>query len=95
MKRVTRTIETTTIYPATVAMVDGKLVTTPLEPVVIKSEPYTETKAMKLIRNTYGRTGNYVIADKETKKDVYAIDVDKFMEIATIVTDDEVEAEEI
>lgn len=95
MKRITRTIETHTIYPATVTMVDGKLVTNELKPLTLNSVAYTEARAMKAIRSEYGRTGNYVIINKETKKDVYAVDVDKFMEIAKIVAEDEVEAEEI
>ena len=95
MKRITRTIETHTIYPATVTMVDGQLITKELEPLVLNSVAYTETRAMKAIRNAYGRTGNYVIAKKETKKDVYAVDVDKFMEIAKIVTDEEEDPSEV
>lgn len=95
MKRITRTIETHTIYPATVTMVDGKVVTNYLKPLTLTSVVYTEARAMKAIRKEYGRTGNYVIIDKETKKDVYAVDVDKFMEIAKIVTEDEADEEEI
>lgn len=95
MNRITRTIETHTIYPATVNMVDGQLIIEELEPLVLNSVAYTEKRAMTAIRNVYGRTGNYVITKKETKRDVYAADVDKFMEIAKIVTDEEEEASEV
>lgn len=49
MKKVTRTIETHTINSATVTMEDGKIVTTPLDPISISNVTMNNDKALKLV----------------------------------------------
>lgn len=83
MKKVTRTIETHKITPAIVAMKNGKLETTQLDPIVVSNVTMNEQKALKLIQKTYGKTKQYVITRIETTKTTYAMDVEKFMELAS------------
>lgn len=83
MKKVTRTIETHKITPATVSMKNGKLETTPLEPIEVSNVTMNEKKALKLVQKAYGKTKQYVITGIETTKTTYALDFEKFMELAT------------
>lgn len=83
MKKVTRTIETHKITPATVAMKNGKLETTPLEPIEVSDVTMNEQKALKLVQKAYGKTKQYVITGIEATKTTYALDFEKFMELAT------------
>lgn len=92
MKKVTRTIETHKIIPASVAMKNGKLEMTPLDPIEVSNVTMNEQKALKLAQKTYGKTKPYVITGIETTKTTYALDVEKFMELATPI-DGEAEEE--
>lgn len=83
MKKVTRTIETHKITPATIAMKNGKLETTPLEPIEVSNVTMNEQKALKLVQKAYGKAKQYVITGIETTKTTYALDFEKFMELAT------------
>ena len=91
MKRITRTIETHTVYGATVAMVNGKLTTEDLDPVILSNVPYTEDRALREIRRAYGRTGSYVVLNHTTDKETYALPIEKFMELAELIPEKEVE----
>lgn len=83
MKKVTRTIETHKITPATVSMKNGKLEMTQLEPVEAINVSMNEKKALKLVQKAYGKTNQYIIVGIETTKTTYALDFEKFMELAT------------
>lgn len=89
MKKVTRTIETHTINSATVAMEDGKIVTTPLEPISISNVTMNNEKALKLVRKMYGKNSNYVITGIDTEKVTYGVPFEKFMELAEVISGNE------
>ena len=84
MKKVTRTFETHKIYPATVKVENGQVVTEGLAPITVFNDTMSQEKALKLTRKQYGRTGNYVIMDIITTKDTYEMPVDKFIELADL-----------
>lgn len=83
MKKVTRTIETHKITAATVAMKNGKLEKTTLDPIVVSNVTMNEQKALKLVQKTFGKIKQYVITEIKTTKTTYALDFEKFMELAT------------
>lgn len=89
MKRLTRTVETHTINGASVTVEDGKIVTTPLEPISISNVTMNNEKALKLVRKKYGRTGNYVIIGIDTEKVTYGLPFEKFMELAEVISGNE------
>lgn len=94
MKKITRTIETHTINSATVTMEDGKIVTTPLEPISISNVTMNNEKALKLVRKKYGKTGNYVITGIDTEKVTYGLPFEKFMELADVISGNEKDEDE-
>lgn len=89
MKRVTRTIETHTINSATVTMDNGKIATIPLEPISISNVTMNYDKALKLVCKKYGKNGNYVITGIDTKKVTYGMPLEKFMELAEVISGNE------
>lgn len=94
MKKVTRTIETHTINSATVTMEDGKIVTTPLEPISISNVTMNNEKALKLVSKKYGKNCNYVITGIDTKKVTYVLPFEKFMELAEVISGNEKDEDE-
>ena len=88
MKKVTRSFETHRIYPATVKVENGKVVTEDLAPITVFNDTMNQEKALKLTRKEYGRNGNYVILDICTTKDTYGMTVDKFLEQAELVIEE-------
>ena len=94
MKKVTRTIETHTIKSATVTMEDGKIVTTPLEPISISNVTINNDKALKLVRKKFGKNGNYVITEINTEKVTYGLPFEKFMELAEVINGNEKDEDE-
>lgn len=91
MKKVTRTFETHKIFPATVKVENGQIVTEELEPITVFNDTMNQEKALKLTRKEYGRNGNYVILDICTTKDTYGMTVGKFLEQADLIVDDDLE----
>lgn len=89
MKKVTRTIETHTINSATVTMENGKIATTSLDPISISNVTMNDDKALKLVRKKYGKKGNYVITGIDTKKVTYGLPIEKFMELAEVISGNE------
>lgn len=89
MRKVTRTIETHTINSATVAIENGKIATTSLEPISISNITMNNDKALKLVREKYGKNGNYVITGIDTKKVTYGLPFEKFMELAEVISGNE------
>ena len=88
MKMITRTIETHTIWPRTVNMIDNHLESAPLEPITVTNTAMNKEKALKLVRKKYGKDGNYVIAKIETQHTLYGLEVEKFMELAHVIEKD-------
>lgn len=88
MKKVTRTFETHKIFPATVKMENGQVVTEELEPITVFNDTMNLEKALKITRKVYGRNGNYVILNIFTTKDTYGMTVDKFLEQAELVIEE-------
>lgn len=84
MTKVTRSIETHTIYPAKVKIVDGKIVTEDLEPIQISNTAINNDKAMKAVRKAYGKNENYVIKEIKTSKALYGMLLEEFIKHATI-----------
>lgn len=78
MKKITRTFEEHVFYPAIVRVSNGQVMTEELEPLVIEDETYTEEKAIKIAKKSYGKDNQYVIMSKETYLSKYEMDVDKF-----------------
>ena len=95
MTKITRKIETHKIFPATVAFKKGKIVTTPLDPIKVSNVNITEPKAIKMVKKTYGKTNLYVITKIETTRTTYALDIDKFLEIATPIKIETLKGEEV
>lgn len=91
MKMVTRTFETHTINSATVSMENGKIATEPLDPISVSNVTMNNDKALKLVRKKYGKNGNYVITNISTDKVTYGLPLDKFMELAKVISGDETE----
>ena len=91
MKKVTRTFETHKIFPATVKVENGQVVTEELAPITVFNDTMSQEKALKLTRKEYGRNGNYVILDICTTKDTYGMNADKFLEHAELIVDDVLE----
>lgn len=94
MKKVTRTIETHTINSATVTTENGKIITTPLEPISISNVTMNNNKALKLVRKEYGKNGNYVITGIDTEKVTYGLPFEKFMELADVISGNEKDEDE-
>lgn len=94
MKKVTRTIETHTINSVTVSMEDGKIVTTPLEPISISNVTMNNEKALKLVIKKYGKKGSYVVTGIDTKKVTYGLPFEKFMELAEVISEKEKDEDE-
>lgn len=89
MKKVTRTIKTHTINSAIVTMEDGKIVTTPLEPISISNVTMNNEKALKLVRKKYGKNDSHVITGIDTEKVTYGLPFEKFMELAEVISGNE------
>lgn len=89
MKKVTRTIETHTINSAIVTMENNKIATSSLEPISISNVTMNNDKALKLVRKKYGKNGNYVITEIDTKKVTYGLPFEKFMELAEVISGNE------
>lgn len=94
MKKVTRKIETHIINSAIVTMENGKIVTTPLEPISISNVTMNNDKALKLVRKEYGKNGNYVITGINTEKVTYGLPFEKFMELAKVISGNEKDEDE-
>lgn len=89
MKKVTRTIETHTIYSAAVTFVNNQVVTEPLEPITIINDTMNNEKALKVVRKKFGKNGNYVITGINTEKTIYGLSVEKFLELAEVINPNE------
>lgn len=85
MKKVTRTIETHTIYVSEVKFMEGEIKTFPLEPIKISNTSIDKEKALKLSQKTYGKLKQYIITDIQTDSKTYGLDFDKFIEQAEII----------
>lgn len=85
MKKVTRTIETHKINPAKVRFIDGKVETTPLDPINVSNQSITEEKALKLVQKKYGKANQYIIISIESTETTYGVDFDEFMKIAKVI----------
>ena len=94
IKKVTRTIETHTINSATVIMDNGKIITTPLEPISISNVTMNNEKALKLVRKKYGKNGNYVITGINSEKVTYGLPFEKFIELAEVISGNEKDEDE-
>lgn len=94
MKKVTRTIETHTINSEIVTMDNGKIVTTPLEPISISNVTMNNEKALKLVCKEYGKNNNYVITGINSEKVTYGLPVEKFMELAEVISGNEKDEDE-
>lgn len=85
MKKITRTFETHTIFAEQVSFEQGKIITSPLEPISVFNETVTNDNALKLIRKKYGKNNNYIIKEIVTKRTTYSMDIDKFMDLSDVV----------
>lgn len=81
-KFVTRSVKTYKIYASIVNVSGGEIITTPLEPITVDTITVTPEKAIKLIQKTYGKKNQYVINEVIKTSITYALDTEKFMELA-------------
>lgn len=84
-KQISRTFETHTINVATVELIGGEIKTVPCEPIVVFNQSINNDKAIKLAQKNFGKKQQYVVTGIETEQITYALDLDKFLEMATIV----------
>ena len=68
MKKVTRKIETHTINSASVTMENGKIVTTPLEPISISNVTMNKRQGFKLVRKEHGKMVTMLSQELTQKK---------------------------
>lgn len=85
MKSITRTISTTTITPKKVSVVNGKVTTQEVDPVIVTGEKVDNEKALKLVRKEYGRDAQYIVTSVKEEENVYSIDLDTFVANAKII----------
>lgn len=85
MKSITRTISTTTITAKKVEVVNGKVVTQEVNPVIVTGEKVDNEKALKLVRKEYGRDAHYIVTSVKEEENVYSIDLDMFVANAKII----------
>jgi hypothetical protein len=78
-KMITRTIITTTVNSATVAIIDGKATTTDYKPLIFNGV-VKEKDALKDIRKAYGE--NAIVVSKVETESEYEISVDDFIKYA-------------
>lgn len=90
-KKITRTIETHTIYGAEVDMEDGVLKSFDLGKIAMTGCKPTKENAMKELRKRYGRNKNYVVKEIVTDCNVYAMSLEDFLANAVIIDKEEVE----
>lgn len=95
MKQVTRTVISSVVESVKVEVVDGKIETKPLEPITVLGVRVKKEKAMKYVKDTYGKEGTYAVTSIEHKEQLYGLDADIFMKYAKPITEKEEEEKEI
>ena len=81
LKTRTFTLVTSTILAETVDYKDDKIVSTPLEPIVIDGK-ITIDRALSKVRGTYGRNKSYIVKKIEITEEKYTVNVDDLLKIA-------------
>jgi hypothetical protein len=94
MKQVTRTIIFSIIECAKVEVKDGKIETAPLEPVKVLGSRVKQEKALKYVKDTYGKENTYAVVSIEHKEQLYGMDAEFFMKHAKPIVDEEKKKEE-
>lgn len=85
MNSITRTISTTTITAKKVSVVNGKVVSQEVDPVIVTGEKVDNEKALKLVRKEYGRDAQYIVTSVKEEENVYSIDLATFVANAKII----------
>lgn len=81
-----RTLITSTIKVATVKVIDGKVETKELTPIVrVGTRVIKDDKAAKLAKETYKEEPSVVVLGIDVKKEVRGIDLETFMKYSTPV----------
>jgi hypothetical protein len=91
-KAITKTITTTLLKAAYISVIDGNVVQTPVEEKVVTYSKVKKETALKVFlreckdRSVY-KHETIVITDIVQSKVCYGMDLEKFMELATIIDD--------
>lgn len=85
MKKISRTIYTTTVKAAAVRSENGDVKAEHLAPLVFAGEKLTEERAMKEVVRSYGKHRQYIIVELKVEPETYEIDLDVFLTHATKV----------
>lgn len=88
-KFVTRSVKTSKIYASIVNVSGGEIIATPLEPIIVETITVTPEKALKLVQKTYGKKNQYVVNEVVETSKTYALETEKFMELAHEVNKEE------
>jgi hypothetical protein len=94
MKQVTRTIIFSMIGCVKVDVEGGNIVTKPLAPVKVLGSRVKQEKALKYVKDTYGKDGTYAITSIEHKEQLYGMDAEIFLKYAKPIVDEEEKEEE-
>lgn len=86
MKYVTRTITTTTVYPAIIDAHDGIIDTRPVDPMTFVGK-FSDKAVMNALKKEYGKENQYVILNKVASADTYAMPIDEFTAAAKKLID--------
>lgn len=81
LKTRTFSLVTSTILPETVDYKDEKIISIPLEPIVVDGKITTD-RALAKVRATYGRDKSYIIKKIEQTVEKYTVNVDDLLKIA-------------
>lgn len=85
MKSITRTISTTTITAKKIEVINGKVATQEVNPVIVTGEKVDNEKALKLVRKEYGRDAQYIVTSVKEEENTYSIDLATFVANAKII----------
>lgn len=82
---ITRNIPTSKILAVEAFAKDGELQSKKLKPVTIVGVKMNEEKALKAVREVYGKEKQFVITGIETTEQAFTMSVEDFMKNATAI----------
>lgn len=85
MKTITRTVESSIIYSSRIHVTDGQVTLEELEPLTVTHEKVNEEKALKIVKNSYGKKDAYAITKIVYDEVKYSMDLLDFIAKAEIV----------